>query len=201
MMRRKKQHRVNSERGGLGCFHRAIRQHGFDSFSWSVLELCDIHQLVRRESYWIRDKQSASVDGFNTVANPNDSRHIHREVNPVTRLRISRALTGKTLTDATRLKISIAGKGRPCSDETRAKLRASRIGKTFSPDMISKLRLINTGSKHTEEHKLKISQALIGVPKSKEHCDSFRKRKLSKESIEKRTATRKRNQTIMQHAE
>lgn len=75
------------------------------------------------------------------------------------------------------LRLHLFNKGRVNSPETRAKISASNKGKRLSLEAIEKIRLANTGRKHSLESRQKISAARIGIkpaPFSEEH-----RRKLS----------------------
>lgn len=56
LSKRKAQHKYDAFhfRKGEGCqFHKAIREHGFEVFSWEVVEEVELNNLDEHESFWI----------------------------------------------------------------------------------------------------------------------------------------------------
>jgi group I intron endonuclease len=48
-------------------FHKAIREYGFNSFVWEVIDTADNeNELKEKEGYWIQ-KLNATVDGYNSA--------------------------------------------------------------------------------------------------------------------------------------
>ena len=60
--RRYYQHSINSYNSNHkeynSYFYRAIRKHGFNNFSFEILEECNLEELDNREKYWIEYYQS-----------------------------------------------------------------------------------------------------------------------------------------------
>lgn len=148
--------------GSRSCFHRALREFGAESFSFDLLEECDRTLLHEREAHWIRFFNSASVDGFNTMAKPgatygwfmaeatkNRMREAARKSNtPEKRERIRQALLGK--------------KRPPMSPEQKEKLRQSSTGKRFSKERCANISKALTGKRLSVEHRKKIGDARRG---------------------------------------
>lgn len=92
---------------------------------------------------------------------------------------------GKEVSDETKQKLSISNTGKIASDETRKKISNALKGRTFSEE--SKQRMSNAkkgkykrnmnpmyGVLHSEETKLKISEAALARPKvTCEHCSAI----------------------------
>jgi len=110
---------------------------------------------------------------------------------------------GYNHTEETKQKIREKRKLQVFTEETREKLRNKKNSKETREKISKALK----GKKHTEETKRKIGKAnsiaLIGKKHSEEtrkkQSDSHKGKKISKEAIEKRTETRKRNRELKQN--
>lgn len=112
-----------------------------------------------------------------------------------TRLKLSLAHKGKTVSDETREKKRIAGLGRKHSEETRAKIKAARALQKMTPmsdEARAKISAAKKGLLRTPEHCAAISSAKKGVSNGPMSADTKEKlrqvnlgRKHTKESIEK----------------
>lgn len=117
-----------------------------------ILKLKKIHRLVA-EAFIPNLDGKPCVDHKNTVKTDNRVDNLQwctyaeNNRNELTRLHLSEALKGKTVSDNTRKKLSEIRKGKRLSEETRKKLSD-----------------IHKGKKLTEEHKIKISEAHKGKP-------------------------------------
>ncbi len=94
-------------------------------------------------------------------------RYFGRKASDETRQKMSLARKGKSATwmigfnptKETREKLSKAGTGRVLSDDARRKISESKKGKPKSEETKEKLRQANLGKKHTEETRKKMSEA------------------------------------------
>ena len=96
---------------GIGA---AIRDEGVDSFTFRVLEECDVSQLNEREVFWIAHYDCVEPHGYNRNSGGGAPTHV---------------------SDKTKAKISAAAKGKkkgPHSPAHIEKLRASAIGNTYA---------------------------------------------------------------------
>ena len=85
---------------------------------------------------------------------------------------VSKSKKGKPLSEETKLKMSLAKKGKILSAETKLKMSEAKKGKRSN----------RAGTIVTEETRKKLSAALKGIPKSKETKEKFRNRKHSEET-------------------
>ncbi len=151
--RRFSEHRNAAINGSMNCFHRAIREIGAKHFEWTVLEECPSGILVDRELYWIKAKNSASLEGFNTVSDPKVYPFgLVRTPATIERIRQSRftAKKRKFSEEACR-NISRGLTGRPVSDVTKERIRCAQIGKYVSPETGHKISAAKLGSRHSPE--------------------------------------------------
>lgn len=116
--------------------YEAMEKYGINSFSFEVLEECDLSIISDREQYWIKKIGSLVPNGYNILEG---GHALYGEKNP---------FYGKSHTEETREKISKAKRGRK-----------------YTPEQIEACRKRNSGEnnpfygkKHTEETKLKIRQ-------------------------------------------
>lgn len=131
-------HRVNT------LVAQALAKHG----SWMIiiLAICDEEYAYALERRAIKIFGTLSPNGYNLVEGGMGGRRVSEK----TRLKMSRAHTGKTLSQESRDKISASrlGKKRPAfSQEWRHNLSNSKKGKTYTP---------------STEHRKAISEAKCG---------------------------------------
>lgn len=97
--------------------------------------------------------------------------------------------------DETKKKISKTSKGRVVSQKTKDKLSKANSGKKHTQEHVAKISKANRGKKYTQDHKNKLSEAKKGKTLTQEHRSNISKAKQgivhSKESLQKRTATRR----------
>ena len=191
---------------------RALREFGVDNFDFELIETCSKENLLGREEFWIKFFNS-TVDGFNVVKNPTD--RTDNEIKASTRRRISDSKRGIPRSEETRKKLSEANvgfvvplsrreqisetlKGRKKTPEHIEKVRQALIKRKWTPEqhqhflltgegLISKrdmspegrVRKARQGRPHTDQSKARIRESLTG-------------KKLSPESIAKRTASVKK---------
>ena len=193
---------------------RAWEKHGESGFSFCVLEpVKDPSLLVEREQVWI-DSLNAVKGGYNVCPHAGSAlgmkrseamRQKMREIraaNPITpeqwekmretrrsrpdlieqarRLGLSRK--GYRHTEEAKLKISEAGRNRMSDPAAREAQRVSSTGRRHTQETIAKMKAVPkaAGWKHSPEAIEKIRQAGTG-------------RKMSKEAIERRVLSRKKN--------
>jgi len=113
-----------------------------------------------------------------------------------------------THSDETKEKISKSSKGRVVSQKTKDKLSKANSGKKHTQEHATKISKANKGKKHTQDHRSKLSKAKKGKTITQEHRSNISKAKKgvvhSKESLQKRTATRRERgyntKIILQHS-
>ncbi len=126
--------------------HKAIRKHGWENFTWEVLEETDEAGLDMAERFWIRCYNSLSPNGYNLDSGG------HRQ---------------KVRSAETRAKIGAAHRGRSLPLEQRKKLSQSAIGRKHTPEARARMSVSQRGRTHSEETKRKIGAASKGKRKGK----------------------------------
>ena len=125
--------------GSKGHFHAAIRKHGFDSFSWEIIDRAESRdELNQKEKWWIEHLDTMNPSrGYNLKSGGDQPR----------------------FTEETKRKIGDAGRGIRRSEEFKANLRRIESG-SGNPFF---------GKKHTDEAKKKNREAHIGRKLTPEH--------------------------------
>lgn len=157
-----------SEYKGIGCsgqirIYASIMKHGIENHIFEVIKECDKSDLNNLERYYQNEYDSAGINGLNLMLTMSDDEiGCHAEN---TKNKISRSLTGKTLSQYTRDKVRIAMTGRVMYEEWKAKISASQKGRILTADQIMKMRIARSGIKLTPEHCAKISAGNMGLKK------------------------------------
>lgn len=145
----------------------AWNKYGADMFSFRVLELCAVEELIAREQYYLdllRPYDRAI--GFNIAAIAFSRRGCKDSEETLAKKR-SRKVSDETKaklrarkhTQEELLKQSEAQRGRKHSEETKAKIRDTNLGQKRSDETKAKLR----SRVISEETRMKLSQARKGV--------------------------------------
>ena len=114
-------------------------------------------------------------------------RNLGKKHSDAAKAKMREAKLTENLSDATREKIKEAQLGKIVSDDTKEKIREARLGKKHSDDTKEKMREARLGKKHSDDTKEKMREARLGKPSPNLG------KKLSPETIKKRTESRKRN--------
>jgi len=88
-----KQHKnaaISKEEGGCRALNRAIRKYGSKNFKLELIEIVPIEKMNERETYWIKELNTLSPNGYNLTTGGG---------------------SGTTHSDETRIRISKANKG------------------------------------------------------------------------------------------
>ena len=121
---RKAGHEHQSKMGGGWIFHKSIRKHGPESFSWKVLcEADNKFELDNAESIFINAFNALSPNGYNLREGGS-----HGKLHLSTCAKISKLQTGKKHSAEWSANISkgLTGKpGHPMSEQTKANIRAA----------------------------------------------------------------------------
>lgn len=173
---------------------RAIKAHGAENFSVSVLEEVSSREaLDERECYWIEHLNTMSPNGYNMIPGGTGKGEVCEE----TRARISASRKGKCVgednpfygkkhTEESKRKmrenhVDMRGEknpnyGKHFSDEHRAKLSESKLGekhycwgKHLSPETRAKISAANRGKRLSEESIRKMAETKRGRKLSPEH--------------------------------
>lgn len=152
----------------------AWNKHGSKYFVFKVLEYCDIDYLDEREQYYIdmHINKGMCYNISKSVISP--MRGISHSIE--TRLKISKANTGKKHSQETIEKMRIACRHIP-SEETKRKISESHKGKKRPPvteETRKKLRESHIGEIHSDERRKKMSEAAKKrPPRTKEHQEKI----------------------------
>jgi group I intron endonuclease len=193
--RRRQQHEKDLKRGAHvnQKLQRAWTKYGAEAFAWEVIEhVLDRAELLAREQFWIDQKRCVSY-GYNIA--PVAGSMLGFKHSEESRIRMSKAQAGKTMSPEVIEKIAAALRGRPKSKEHAAKVGKAAKGRKHSQDCrdrMSAARKGRTSGPCKEETKKKIAAAQQGVPR-KPWTDERKMavslamtgRKMSPEAIEK----------------
>lgn len=152
---------------------RAWDKYGESAFTFSVVEVCQPHDLIAREQFWMGKLKPV----FNTQPIAGSSLGTKHTEATRRKLAIIAAIVqkGRKHSEESKLKRSLALRGRKPSQQCIAATIRACAGKRLSPEHREKIRLANL--RMTDATKRKISLAGIG-------------RKQSPETIAKRAAHR-----------
>jgi group I intron endonuclease len=156
--------------------YKVLLQHGYSSFSLTILEYIDISNLSKKDTRkLILERKQHYIESLVPEYN----------INPIAESRL-----GSIQTEETKEKLSQAMKsdnnprgmlGRVHSAKVITKISKALVGKTLSTETIAKISKAKTGESHpfygkshTLESRLKISIANKGIAKSKEHKNKLR---------------------------
>jgi group I intron endonuclease len=148
--------------GDCPYFHKAIRKHKWENFSYEILEEFDDDVtdefMSDRETHWIEMHDSTNrAFGYNlTKGGEGMTGYKHTDA---AKANISKTLTGHKHTDATKAKISDAIKGRKHTDATKAKMK----GHIVSAATKAKMSEAQKGRKHTDATKAKMKGHIVSA--------------------------------------
>lgn len=179
----------------LGC---AILHYGWAAFTTEILEFCSRESLNEAEQRWVKTLNCVSPFGFNLTTGGS----LQCEYSDETKAKISKANSRRVVSDATkqkmsariitketRLKLSAAHTGKTISETHRkALLTASRLhahiniprlaelnrGSKRTPEQIARITAVHIGAKRSPETKAKISAALKGKLLGKSHTEEHK---------------------------
>lgn len=123
----------------------SLKKYGPENHIFEIIEECDIDNLNARERFWQDHYEVLSEKGLNCILTSCNSKS--GEISEETKFKISNSMKGKLHSLETKMKMS----------ESRRGVNNHNFGKSLSP-----------------EHKLKISQSLLGrkSPKSKKRINN-----------------------------
>lgn len=191
--KRKDKHIWEAKNGSDTHFHRALSKHGFDNFYWTILNECDdIDLLNQLEQYYIKCYESMNREfGYNLQSGGKNC-----SLSNITKQRMSKAALGKPKSKEhiensrkarlgmlpsieARKNMGIAQKKRFKNKENHPMwgLRGGdnpNYDRKNTPAVIGKMRQTALNRPPmTEKTKKKMSKALMGKKKSKEHCENI----------------------------
>jgi group I intron endonuclease len=178
-------HWRDAKKGSTCIIHQAMQKYGKDDFTVEVLCICTTQEELNiKEQEYIESYHSMCNDnGYNMVAGgkgraPNfHHKEEHKE-------RMSKLMTGRTVSDETKQRLSDAKKGIPLNWSEETRKRASERSRQNA-----------TGVVCSEETKQKISKSLKGRPgvckgqkrteEQRKHISDAKKGKVVSEEIKK----------------
>jgi len=155
---------MNDKYFGSGKYlKRSIKKYNQVNFSKIILEQCNENNILRKEIYWISEKNTLAPNGYNLTLGGEGS--LGRVASPETREKLRLAPLGKKASPQTRKKLSDSHKGKkylnykshPISEETKQKISNANKNRT-----------------HTEQSKLNMSNGQIGKKLSEKHKEKLR---------------------------
>jgi len=159
----------------MSRLHVALREFGFPSFDFEVLETCPRAELLERERFYIALLDSDSVGNLNIRSNPTAT--YDGVVSASTRARISAHSKGRKHRPESIEKIRLVNKGRKHTPDQIAKQAASQVGMKRTESACQNISSALTGRKFSEDHRKNISLSRKGMVLSFDH-----KRKISEGS-------------------
>lgn len=142
---RKKAHEYRAFKGDRrSAFQVALLEEGFENFFWESIATAETQEeLDRKEKYYIKKYKSINLEyGYNSTDGG-----IKTVFNVTSRDKLSKALTGRKLTQATREKMSKSRKGVLRSNEVCEKISRGRRGIVFSESTRKKMSIAKKGKK------------------------------------------------------
>ena len=123
-------------------FHVALKQWGYDSFSWKILAIVEksMKYIIERKS--IKVYNTLAPNGYNSTAGGEGGYELSEEI----RTKIGKIHKGKKLSKEHIKKIVEANKGRIVSEETKRKMSEASKGKPKSEE--------HTRNKSGEKHSM-----------------------------------------------
>lgn len=135
----------NSKYSQRTAIAKAMRKHGAEKFTITILEECAQDVIDEREVFWIAQMGTMHPAGYNLTTGGKPARRAldvgakisaankGRVKTPEWRAKLSAAHKGKVISAETRAKISALQRGRPQKPEVNEKRRASMLGKNRRP--------------------------------------------------------------------
>lgn len=136
---RLRHHRLDAKKGSPMVFHRAIRKHGFESFSWVVLL-----QNITEDRLFVEEERLIAL--HNTRV-PNGYNNASKGPGPI----------GFRHTNESRERIRIASTGRFHTDETKARMSATKKANPLPSHVIQRIANIRRGKEVRLETRAKMS--------------------------------------------
>ena len=120
--------------------HNALLLYGHSNFSLEILEICEKHDTISREQYYL----DLLKPDYNILQQAGSSLgYLHNEETLAkmssSRTREKHPMFGKLHSEETRAKMSATSKGRTQNEETRAKISSSKTGQNLSDEIRKKI--------------------------------------------------------------
>lgn len=160
-------------------------------YLYEVIEKFETRELANKLEEVIHKRLCVSNDemSYNLCNAPNNFNFSGRIHSDKTKIKMSNAHKGKTLSKIHKKNIKNSHIGKRLSEKTKTKISRSHFGLKHSDDTKFKLRQINLGKNHSNETKIKMSNIRIGMKLSDE---TKRKISISLTAVSKSDIHRKR---------
>ncbi len=162
---RRTSHHVSALRGGYHrnrYLQRAWIKHGEEVFSFSILEVVDVHsELIPCEQKWL-DLYTNLGEVYNLCKVAGSSLGVKMSEETKEKRR------GIPRTAETKAKLSAANIGKKLTTETKAKMSDSRRGKSLSAEHRASISESNSGKVFSPEHRARLAKAATGKARSAE---------------------------------
>lgn len=199
----------NLNDGYLGsgiALSRAIKKYGKNNFITGIIEMCKKTNILQKEKYWIKEKNTLVPNGYNLTGGGdggNTYTLLSEKDKEKFRKKCSEGNKGKKVSKETCKKISDSNKGKsrnkgilkteehkqklkeawkkrriekPTLIETKEKISKSQKGSKRSKESVKKMSLTWLGRNHTEESKEKNRKSHLGKRHSKETIEKISKK-------------------------
>ena len=132
-------------------------KYGKDNFEFSIIELCNINECIKREQYYI-DTLHPEYNILQIAGSSIGYKHTPQELERLSNRKMgNKNLLGFIFSEESKIKMSESHKGKKLSEETRQKMRDSHS----SPEARQQMSKANTGRKRSLESRLKQSATLL----------------------------------------
>ena len=178
LKRRNKQH-VRALRSGRHInshLQSAWNKYGDDEFTFSVLLLCEIKDMLFYEQRAIDIYEAAGAGGFNK--SPTAGSTFGYKHSDEYKKALSKRMTGRKLSEETKTLIGAGRIGHRHTNEAKEKIRQSKIGMKHTPETRENISAAKKGNSLSEETKRKIGLAHLGnqYNKGRKHSPEVRAR-------------------------
>lgn len=153
----------------------SFNKHGEESFTYEIIDYCDIEDVDAKEKYWISHFSSTdSKKGFNIEEGGCQTKTLSQ----FTRNKIGKKTKARFQDPEQRRLASERAKKRFQDPQEREWLRTVNKGRIRGEDFREKISQIHTGRKRPQSTKDAISKALSKRVKTAEHCRNISKAKM-----------------------
>lgn len=136
--------------------YNSLLKYGANKHKFEIIVECDESEMLSLECYYGNIYNTLSENGLNCVLPKKDDKFICRTKE--TRIKLSKALTGKKLSEETKNKLRLANLG---------KVNPNKGKSVHSIESKLKMKISHTGKKLSDNHKRNISEKLKGkIPKN-----------------------------------
>lgn len=158
---------LENQRHESSKLQRSWNKHGSESWEWKILAECEEGRLTWLEAFWM-DSLNSVRNGYNCVILTLEDGEVQRRHSVETREKISKAHTGKVMSEEQKEFL----RNRVCSEETREEMRKAKLGRKCSEDTKHKMSQAKLGRTCTISHRRNVSLALKGKKLGRKHTAS-----------------------------